>query len=275
MRYVLISDIHSNSMILDKVLKELEKEDFDEFIFLGDYITDGQASKEVLNKIKSLGGHTIRGNRENYILNFDEKKRGFVNYDTIADTYDSLSSDDIDYIKSLKEYEILDLNGVKTLLIHGEATNYAKSMEEFYDKMIEAFDFDLCLYGHTHRFDDTTYRGRRFINPGSLSQASDTPSFKYALLEIGEGITLEKRELPVEDHFKELVEYYKNTEYYKRHLIWSTLFLLLTRDAKDYPCRFIDYFEAQEKDFDVTNRELFNAFYTKCFEEFMREVTPL
>ncbi len=273
MRIALLADIHSNILIFEKVLKDLEKEYFDEIIFLGDYVTDGPASSQVLNLVKKTGTHVILGNREKYILNFDESRRGYINYDTIADTYDSLSKEDIKYIKSLKEFEYVDLNGIKTLLIHGDNFfKYGVAREDFYEKMLENYDFDLCIYGHTHRWDDTLYKGRKFINPGALVQSSDTPTFKYGILNIGDIINLESRELPVRDYFKELVDYYKKTEYYKKHEIWCNLTLLLTRDAINYPNEFIKYFNSKIDSIDANDKKAFNDLYKKCYEEYIKNI---
>lgn len=273
MRLAIIADIHSNIIIFEQVLDRLKKDNIDEIIYLGDYITDGPASKYVLDLVKKTGSHIILGNREKYILNFDPDRRGFANYDTIADTYDSLSIDDKKYIETLKEYELVDLDGFKTLLIHGDGYyKFGMNLEDFYDSLIEKFDFDICLYGHTHEFDDTTYRGRRFINPGGLSQPSDTPSYKYAILTFNGELDIQKIELPTRDSFEKVVEYYKGTEYYQRHKIWCDLFLLLTRDCINYQNTFLSLFNSKLKEIDELDRTAYNSLYEKCFEEFMMDV---
>lgn len=273
MKVAVIADIHTNHLAFDLVLEDMKKRCIDKIVFLGDYITDGDGGSEVLKLVKDLGDHVVLGNREKYILDFDENKRGYINYDTIADTYDSLSEMDKDYIKSMKEYEIVDLEGHRVLLIHGhQYFKYNMPLENFYDALIEAYDFEVCLYGHTHEIDDTIYRGRRFVNPGALSQPSDTPSYKYAILDIGEEIRLERIEFPTKDTFDELLKSYKRTDYYHKHKIWSDLTLLLTRDAVNYLNDFVEIFNERLKDIDETDKDAYNLLYEKCFEEYAKNL---
>ncbi len=68
MKIATIADIHGNLFALESVLKDCQRKDIDQFIFLGDYITDGPFSNEVLDQIRRLNGVVVKGNREDLIL---------------------------------------------------------------------------------------------------------------------------------------------------------------------------------------------------------------
>ena len=70
MKIGIISDIHGNKKALDAVLKQLEKENIDKIICLGDLIGGAPRSEEVVQKIISMEDRiiTVRGNREKYII---------------------------------------------------------------------------------------------------------------------------------------------------------------------------------------------------------------
>ena len=70
MKIGIISDIHGNVKALNAVLKELEKQNIDKIICLGDLIGGSPMSEEVVQKIIEIKDRIIivRGNRERYII---------------------------------------------------------------------------------------------------------------------------------------------------------------------------------------------------------------
>ena len=62
MKIGLISDMHGNKKALDAVLEQLENENIDKIICLGDLIGGAPMSEEVVQKIIA-----VRGNSERYI----------------------------------------------------------------------------------------------------------------------------------------------------------------------------------------------------------------
>lgn len=70
MKIAVLSDIHGNLTAFNAVLNDINKLDIDTFIIAGDHIVDCPQPNEVLEKIKSLNAYVIKGNREDYILNY-------------------------------------------------------------------------------------------------------------------------------------------------------------------------------------------------------------
>ena len=120
--------MHANLLALNLALEDAKANNIEKFIFLGDYITDGEYSNDVLELVKKYSDYAIIGNREKYILNNKKEKENYNNYKPISYTYNSLSKNNKDFIKKLKEYMIININSFRVLLIHGDT--YIKTPNE-------------------------------------------------------------------------------------------------------------------------------------------------
>ena len=63
MKIAVISDIHSNLMALDMAIADAIKMNVSKFVFLGDYITDGEDGNHVVNIVRELSCDVVLGNR--------------------------------------------------------------------------------------------------------------------------------------------------------------------------------------------------------------------
>ena len=54
MRFLILSDIHGNAIALKELFKQIDKYDFDEIIWCGDYVTDFPYSHETIELIKNI-----------------------------------------------------------------------------------------------------------------------------------------------------------------------------------------------------------------------------
>lgn len=270
MKLALIGDIHSNKIGLDLALATIKKKKPDQIIFLGDYITDGPDPTSTLDVVRSLGDVIIAGNREESIINYDGSKAEFLNYKPIATTYGDLTEEDKEFVRSLKKYEFLRIEDKKILFIHGkDFFEPDKNMNNMFDRLIEAFDFDICVFAHTHIFLDTEYRGRRFINPGSIGQPTDTPSYKFAYLEVEKGRTsVDLIEFDIVESLDKLNLLYDNSEYKVKNPYWTRLIVKSITDTKDYVSYFMPMLEKGLDEIDASNSEEYNRVYKETFDEF-------
>ena len=135
--------------------------------------------------------------------------------------------------------------------------------------MIEKYrDFDICLYGHTHVYCDEMYKGHRFINPGSIGQSTDSPTYKYCILNIEDTIDIQLKEFSVNKSLLEFEEDYKNTKYYKENYIWSNLILDTIREGKDYCVLFLDILNSKLNSKKSKRAEEFNKIWEETFKEY-------
>lgn len=272
MKIAVLSDIHANLMSLKLALKSLENENVDKIAFLGDYITDGENENEILDIIKKYSDYAIAGNREEYILNYSPERKDYNNYKTIHTTYNNLSSESKDYLKSLPKTLTIQINGFKILILHGNQYRYnSQNIEELFDKIIADFDFDICLYGHTHRYLCKEYKNKLFLNPGATGIPVDTPSYKYCILEITDKVSVTLKEIATKDSFQELASVYRKTAYYKANQAWATLILYTIRDGIDYCPMFLELFNEQIKNKEDLSSTEFNKIWDETFEAFCNE----
>lgn len=273
MRYAVISDIHANILALSIALQDAKKEHIDDFIFLGDYVTDSGNSNQVVDIVRNVSKYAILGNREKYILNYQKEKEDYESYRNIADTYKSLSEDNLNYINSLCDFKIIEINGFKILMLHGEKYySNTNSFDKMYDKIIEDYDFDLCLFGHTHIYADVEYKNKRFINPGAIGQPADYPTYKYCIVEITDKIDVKLKEFDVSDTYNILKSNYENSNHYNRNRIWESLILMNIKDGKDYCGPFVKMYNDKIKDITDITVEQANSIYHDTYEFYQENI---
>lgn len=106
MRIAIISDIHGNAVALDTVLAELESEQPDRIICLGDVAATGPQPREAVERLRELGCPTVMGNADASLL--DPQVGGSADPDTQKiEEIDlwcakQLSATDLDYLRGLR-----------------------------------------------------------------------------------------------------------------------------------------------------------------------------
>lgn len=86
-----------------------------------------------------------------------------------------------DYDPEYPKFRVIDTPKHSFFVTHGhqEWCDYEAMGEK-----ARATGCDVVLYGHSHKFDDTTYEGIRFINPGSMTRPRTMAPPSYAIIEI-------------------------------------------------------------------------------------------
>ncbi len=218
MKIAVLSDIHGNYTALKLALADLRQKDFDSLVLLGDLITDGHEDNEIIDELSSIALVSILGNRERSILTIQSKDVP-INLRPIKTSSEHLSEESNKYISSLKSYEILKTANTSILLIHGDQNiRDFQNLTNFYDELIQNYDFDICLFGHTHKHQNVVYKDKRFINPGSLGLPTCDSEYTYGILDVEtQYFSVEK--LPVEPTFELLFDKYVGSIYFKENPI--------------------------------------------------------
>ncbi len=245
-KIAIIADIHSNIIYFKNALKDIQRRGITDFIFLGDYVLDGFDNNEVLELIKKQNSLAITmGNKEEFFFdNFDISKYDCEQFKNIIYTYKSLSKENLEYIKDLPIYTNLEIEGAKILCCHGSPEfirySFGENDYEKFDDLIEKYDFDVYLHGHTHLGYYQEYKKHYFINPGSLGMPLDGVGARYGVLTIDgkENITYEN--VILEHDYEKLERYYKNSEYYREVGNWAKLALMNLKDGENYTLEFVN-----------------------------------
>lgn len=200
MKLAVLSDIHSNFAALEACLSDRRVQTADGLIFLGDYVTDCPYPERTTARIRSLAKELpcwlLRGNREDYLLNYDRaslkdwtygSNRGSLLY-----TYESLGKENLEFYRTLPTSAILFLpkatpltimhgspNATRELLLPGKGNSrtvlrWAATTE--------------LLCGHSHKQFVFRQDGRQLMNPGSVGLSiSETPGAYFSILEFQDG----------------------------------------------------------------------------------------
>jgi len=171
MRYLFLSDIHSNLEAFERIIQELPSLNIDQLVYLGDLLGYGASPQECIDLARKHPGIFILGNHEYEMLRHcDTGRLNSFAAGAIAYTLDNISDDDVAY---LKKFELIEAFGDCTC-VHGSPQE-----PEVFDYLLESSDASrvfrylktkLCFVGHTHlptlfiEGDSNSYH----INPGKF-----------------------------------------------------------------------------------------------------------
>ena len=217
MRYLVISDIHSNIEALDAVLNEVKGERIDKYLFLGDAVGYAANPNKVIARLRFLKPLVaVRGNHDKVVAGLES---GFdfreVALKSALWTRRKIFGKNMTFLQQLSKGPVI----VDKLLCisHGSPADEDYYIFKVYDakRVMDRSEQWITFYGHTHypivfyqkgddiRFVRIGITGSRFhldrdrkylINPGSVGQPRDgNPLSSYAILDTEEDILEIKR----------------------------------------------------------------------------------
>ena len=261
MKFLLLADIHGNIFALEKCMENLTENDFDEIIFLGDYVSDVPRSHEVIEFIRKCQSkykcHVIIGNREERVISYLEGEHPDWTLDTrFADavyTAGQLTKEDINWIKSLP-YEIaLEVYGKKVHVSH-----------DFENKIDKSFDFK--IYGHEHNQFNYKEENLQVINPGSVGITVDEkPVLQYTILEINEN-SYDIKDYNIYYDMTAVINSIKECPTYNSTYKWGNLLELILLTGIDYIDLTMNEYDRLRKENSLENDsiELWNKALENC-----------
>ena len=205
MRYLILSDNHSNLEALEAVLRAAPREAFDRVILLGDLVGYGADPNAVIDRVRELAPDVIvRGNHDKVAAGV-ESAEGFNDAARRAAlwTVEALRPANRDFLAGLQPGPTV-VNG-EIEVCHGSPVDEDEYVFEPTDAIeaIRMADTPVCFFGHTHvqivywlsegNFDvivtgpepilrlTLDVNKRYLINPGSVGQPRDgDPRAAYA-----------------------------------------------------------------------------------------------
>lgn len=194
-KVAIITDIHGNSVALREVVKDAKENKADDFVFLGDLVNDFPFGNETLEIVKSLSNKVLKGNKEQYLIEYDEEKYNWDNiqFRNTLFMYNELTKENLEYIKKLPHCMNIEYEGVKILIAHGSPESVEELLNrrkrELLDKYTKNLAADALIFGHTHEAMWYEYINDKLVlNAGCCGV---TPHYKgkaeYVILEIENG----------------------------------------------------------------------------------------
>ena len=233
MRIAVISDMHGNNLAFETVLTDIEHQDVEQTVCLGDAIQGGPQPADVVQNLRALNCPVVMGNADAWLLSGEEtgdegiplerlKKMGEIRRWSLS----QLSDDDKSFISGFQPTVTLNLEeGLDLLCFHGSPASFddiilpAATLEEF-QKFLGAYSDHILTGGHTHTQQIRRNGDLFFFNPGSVGfayshyqpdgQFHADPWAEYAILTVENGQTgLEFRRIPFD--VEELIRIYRES----------------------------------------------------------------
>ena len=219
MRVALISDIHGNRVALDAVLADIEHQQVDELICLGDVATLGPQPLEVMDRLLELDAYFILGNHETDTLDNAAMERRGDTAQIVIDAVEwctrQLSDDQLDFLRSFRPTLEFQLDGDTTMLcFHGSPHSntdiiLATTPPEEIDALFADIHAPVLVGGHTHIPMLRRHEGLLIVNPGSVGEPLERMPFtglprimpwaEYAVITADHGaVNVELRRIPVD-----------------------------------------------------------------------------
>ncbi len=179
-KIAVIGDIHSNYVGLEKCIEHALKQKPDEFLFLGDYISDCPYPQKTMKLIYEMKRdymcRFIRGNREDYMLNHRKNPGEQWTYSSASGsllyTYENLTEQDFRFFESLAIKGYYEKEGYPPFrYCHGSLARSNEILKPDGDntvQLMKSLDVDLLVSGHVHFQEEKVYDGKKILHPGAV-----------------------------------------------------------------------------------------------------------
>ncbi len=190
MKIAVISDIHGNIFALDEVLKNIEKQNVNYTICLGDLVGYGCNPNEVIERIKSEKIPCIKGNYDASVVDKDYTfiRENEVNSFSLPWAVKTVTDENIKFLKELPNSITLEFNNKKIQFVHGSPRRINEYLTEDYEKfneVIDEFNHDVLVCAHTHIPYIKEINSKIIINDGSVGKPKNgTPKATYLIINI-------------------------------------------------------------------------------------------
>lgn len=194
MRIAFISDIHGNFTAFQAVLADMNSQNINQIVCLGDTVTMGPQPVEVLHTLREMDCLFIKGNHDAAVLDPETAAQYEITHYLIPDLHwcrEQLTPDDLKFIDSfLPMQEVKLSNRINVLAFHGsplssidiiQATTPVEELDKYFSKETA----DIFIGGHSHIQMQRRYGAKLILNSGSIGSVfkfAYTPGFTPSLL---------------------------------------------------------------------------------------------
>ncbi len=298
MLYAVIADIHGNYPALRAVLEDAREAGAQQYLLLGDFLTDWPFTREVLETLASLGNAVfVSGNREWYLDFLHPAHRHREQFAALFLTREAMGERALSWVRSLpKSTRLFTPDGVGCLFLehippvgvgesggrspasgelderfptrdasHQEVAQYVR--ESFLklphlSEVLKRVNAPVYLHGHSHLQYAVEVGGTLFLNPGSCGLPLDhQPGAPYTLLRYESGrFQVEERRVPYD--VEETIAAARNSPAYQQAAGWYQLNSWQLRAARDCNRVFFRFLqEEQQRSSPQTDQEHNLAFH--------------
>ena len=199
MKIGIISDIHSNIIALKACITYMESIPCDEYLFLGDYVSDTPYTRETMDFLYDFSStHTclfLRGNREDYMLEhrrmiaqgIENGKWGWNSArGNLLFAYRQLNEKDLSYFENLPITFQYQKTGYPAItLCHGSPVSSCERLlieGENTKEWLKNINTDYLICAHTHLPCELECQGKYYYNCGSAGIAIGTSGYAQCMI---------------------------------------------------------------------------------------------
>ena len=196
MRIAIFTDIHSNIYALEAVYEDVKKRNVDLSVCLGDLVGYCTFPNEVIGFLRDRNILTIMGNYDEAVgeelmacgCDYPDPKDMENASASLNWTIDETTEDNKRYLRSLPRQASLLIEGKQVVLTHGsprKINEYLKENTNEAEEVMEGFEGDVLICGHTHKPYYKYYGGKLLINAGSAGKPkTGVPKANYLVVDI-------------------------------------------------------------------------------------------
>lgn len=254
-RIAVLADIHSNVPSLDAVVEDIRHQSVDEAFVGGDLVGRGPQGALVVDKIDELGWPSIRGNHEDYVLDF--RRHDVPDEWLAADIWaasrwmaNELDESHVEYIDSLP-FSTTPETASDLRLVHGSPTSYHEGIgpwtsDETLREHLDSIDEDLLVCAHTHRSLSREVENGRVVNVGSVGLPfNGDPRAQYAIFD-GSAGDWDVDFRRVEYDRERFLEIYQETGFLEEGGLTATILRLEVKRARPYLVPFMKWTDIED-----------------------------
>ncbi|MGL4452119.1 MAG: metallophosphoesterase family protein [Sarcina sp.] len=212
MRIAVISDIHGNLYSLLRVLEDIDSQDVDAIVCLGDLVGYGPHPNEVIAMIRKRKILCLKGNYDASVVDndFTYIRRTNTNDFSLPWTVEELRASNIYYLANLPTELTMNICGRKIRFVHGSP----RKINEYLDKnnpdietIMNEIDEDILICAHTHIPMMEQFGEKYLINDGSVGKPKNgSPEATYVLLDLFNEATPKIKVRSVEYDFQKIMK---------------------------------------------------------------------
>lgn len=186
MKYLIISDLHSNLEALSAVFAQIKRKKFDRVLVLGDLVGYGASPNQVVDMVRrTRQALVIRGNHDKVASGLESGD----NFNRAAMqsalwTRKKLTPENKSFLTRLPQGPVNVDDGI--MVSHGTPIDEDAYIFSDYDayEVFQVMDFKLCFFGHTHLpviYAVSNQRLYTFRPNGERVKIELVPGFKYLI----------------------------------------------------------------------------------------------
>lgn len=248
-----IADIHSNLYALNAVIADIEKNNLDQTLVAGDLIGRGPMGSAVVSRIRDLGWPCIRGNHEDYILNFVHQRvppSWLRNREWSASIWMAAELDrkHVPFLEGL-DMTMTSSGNPPLRLHHGSPNGYQDGIgpwtsDEKLQGFLDDMDEDVLVCAHTHRAMHKVLGQKQIVNVGSVGIPFNGDwRAQYAIFHQDQSGRWDVEFRQVEYDREAFEKYYETSGFLREGGITSALLLREIQEARPFLVPFLRWAE--------------------------------